>query len=69
MKYAAALVVGALSIQALTGTQSEPVDTIVREEMASQRIPGVAVAVIRRGAVKAQGYGLANVEHQVAVTD
>lgn len=38
--------------------------------MTDQRIPGVAVAVVRGGEVlKAQGYGLANVEHQIAVTD
>ena len=37
--------------------------------MAAQRIPGVAVAVVRNGEViKAQGYGLANVEHNVPVT-
>ena len=37
--------------------------------MAAQRIPGVAVAVVRNGEViKAQGYGLANVEHDVPVT-
>jgi N-acyl-D-amino-acid deacylase len=51
------------------GRQADPIDTIVRDEMAAQRIPGMAVAVIRRGEiVKAQGYGLANVEHNVAVT-
>ena len=37
--------------------------------MATQRIPGLAVAVIRGGEpVKVQGYGLANIEHRVAVT-
>jgi N-acyl-D-amino-acid deacylase len=50
-------------------TQSDPVDTIVRTEMAKQRIPGVAVAVIRNGeTIKAEGYGEANVEHHVPVT-
>ncbi|MCA1559444.1 MAG: beta-lactamase family protein [Acidobacteria bacterium] len=45
------------------------VDSLVQAEMARQKIPGVAVAVIRKGApVKAQGYGKANVEHDVAVT-
>lgn len=44
-------------------------DGFVQAEMARQKIPGVAVAVIRNGAaVKAQGYGKANVEHDVAVT-
>lgn len=36
--------------------------------MKKQRIPGVAVAIIRDGQiVYAKGHGLANVEHQVAV--
>ena len=51
------------------GTQLDPIDTLIQDELKTQRIPGMAVAVIRRGEiVKAQGYGLANVEHNVAVT-
>jgi CubicO group peptidase (beta-lactamase class C family) len=43
-------------------------DSIVAGEMARQRIPGVAVAVVRNGrTLLAKGYGLANVEHQVPV--
>ena len=54
----------------LAGRQHDAVDAIVREEMAAQRIPGMAVAVIRGGVVvKAQGYGVANAEHNVPVTD
>jgi N-acyl-D-aspartate/D-glutamate deacylase/CubicO group peptidase (beta-lactamase class C family) len=50
--------------------QGDPIETIIREEMTAQRIPGMAVAVIRGGAiVTAKGYGLANVEHNVPVTD
>ncbi len=46
----------------------ERVDGFVRAEMARQQIPGVAVGIVKQGAViKAQGYGLANVEHQVPV--
>lgn len=45
------------------------IDTYVSEEMARQKIPGIAVAIVRNGsAIKAQGYGEANVEHRVAVT-
>ena len=45
------------------------VDAAVRAEMERQHIPGVAVAVVQRGAaIVVKGYGLANVEHQVAVT-
>ncbi|MDP1568758.1 MAG: serine hydrolase [Vicinamibacterales bacterium] len=48
----------------------DPIDAIVREAMAAQRIPGVAVAIVQGGRVmKAQGYGVANVEHDVPVTD
>lgn len=51
--------------------QDVPVDRIdayVRDQMASQHIPGIAIAVVRKGTIAlAKGYGLANVEHQVAV--
>ena len=47
---------------------SGAVDAFVRAEMERQKVPGVAVAIVRGGeVVKAQGYGLANVEHQVPV--
>ena len=59
----------AVAYAPLTARQSDPIDAIVAAEMASQRIPGMAVAVVRKGEViKAQGYGLANVEHNVPVT-
>jgi CubicO group peptidase (beta-lactamase class C family) len=45
------------------------IDAIVGAEMARQRVPGLAVAVVRGGEVlSAKGYGLANVEHSVPVT-
>lgn len=47
---------------------SDRIDAIVRAEMGRQRIPGVAVAVVRGAkVVKSQGYGYANVEHAVPV--
>ena len=59
-----------LGLAQVAGRQPDPIDIIVRDEMESQRIPGMAVAVIRRGEViRAQGYGLANVEHNAPVTD
>jgi N-acyl-D-amino-acid deacylase len=69
----AALLVGLavflLSGGALSSRQADAIDTIVRAEMTSQRIPGMAVAVIQGDRVlAAKGYGLANVEHAVAVT-
>lgn len=50
--------------------QGDPrIDAFVRDEMARQKIPGVAVGVVRNGGITvAQGYGLANVEHGAAVT-
>jgi CubicO group peptidase (beta-lactamase class C family) len=45
------------------------VDAFVRAEMARQKVPGVAVAIVLGGEVlKAEGYGFANVEHHVPVT-
>jgi CubicO group peptidase (beta-lactamase class C family) len=44
------------------------VDDFIKKEMQRQRIPGVSLAVVKDGQiVLAKGYGLANVEHQVAV--
>ena len=51
---------------ASTGFDSDRLDVFVRAEMQRQKVPGVAVAVVRKGhVVKAGGYGLANVEHGV----
>jgi CubicO group peptidase (beta-lactamase class C family) len=48
----------------------EEVDALVRAEMARQKAPGVAIAIVSKGEVlAAKGYGLANVEHNVAVTE
>ncbi len=44
------------------------VDEYIQSEMKAQQIPGVSLAVMKNGEiVLAKGYGLANVEHQVAV--
>jgi N-acyl-D-amino-acid deacylase len=50
-------------------TPQDTIDAFIRAEMKRQGIPGVAVAVIHKGTVSAQGYGYANVEHMVPVTD
>ena len=48
--------------------QSQSVDDYLAQEMKAQHIPGLALGVYRNGEiVKAQGYGLANVELNVAV--
>lgn len=44
------------------------VDDFIKTEMRKQSIPGVSLAVVKNGQiVLAKGYGLANVEHQIAV--
>ena len=50
-------------------TQSSPIDEFVQAEMTRQKIPGVAVGIVNKGAVTTRGYGFANVEHMVPVTD
>ncbi len=53
---------------ALAAEQTDAVDDYVRAEMAKEHIPGLALLVSRDGKViRAQGYGLANVELQVPV--
>src|SRR5436305_14458896 len=37
--------------------------------MTRQKIPGVAVRIVNKGTVTTRGYGFANVEHMVPVTD
>jgi D-alanyl-D-alanine carboxypeptidase len=50
-------------------TAPDTVDRLVAAEMARMRIPGVSLAVVRGGKViKAQGYGVADLEHGIPVT-
>lgn len=69
---AAALLLIVLSIvPSISGAsaKADKIDEYVQSELQSQRIPGVSIAVVRNGElVKAQGYGLANVELNVPVT-
>jgi CubicO group peptidase (beta-lactamase class C family) len=47
----------------------DPVDAYVQAQMRARNIPGLSLAVVRRGkVVKAAGYGMANVELSVAAT-
>ena len=46
--------------------RADAIDDLVRDEMTRQKIPGLTLAVVQGGkVVKAEGYGLANVEHNV----
>ncbi len=49
-------------------SSADPIDDYVHSEMQRQRIPGLSLLVARDGKiVRAEGYGLANVELQVPV--
>jgi CubicO group peptidase (beta-lactamase class C family) len=49
--------------------QGEAADSFIGSEMKRQRIPGLAMAVVKDGAVvQSRGYGLANVELDVPAT-
>lgn len=65
----------AISAALLAGCSLAPrqsastIDSIIADEMAKQRIPGLAIAVVQRGGlIGGKGFGLANVEHSVPVT-
>ena len=63
---ATALVPG-VSLAQAPARFAQRVDAYATAELARQRIPGFSLAVMRRGhIVLERGYGLANVEHQVA---
>ena len=48
---------------------ADPIDAFVREEMQSRHLPGVSVAIVAGGEVRAlRSYGVANLEVQAAVT-
>ena len=58
-----------LILCAATGSaRADKLDDLVVAEMKRQHIPGLSLAVVKNGRViKEKGYGLANVEHRVAV--
>jgi CubicO group peptidase (beta-lactamase class C family) len=61
------LVVGVIS--AAAPARADTIDDYITGEMTKRRIPGLALAVVRNGAViKLQGYGVANLEHDVPAT-
>jgi CubicO group peptidase (beta-lactamase class C family) len=54
----------------LSLARADEVDDYVAVEIERQKIPGISIAVLRDGEiVKARGYGLANVEHDVPATE
>jgi D-alanyl-D-alanine carboxypeptidase len=58
-----------LAILSAAALRADAVDDYIQEVMARQKVPGVAVLVMRDGAFeRAKGYGSANLELDVAVT-
>jgi CubicO group peptidase (beta-lactamase class C family) len=72
MKYLTAAALGLAFLVSIRPAEAAPapdeVTRTVRAEMAKQKIPGLALLVARKGAtIRAEGYGLANVELNVPV--
>ncbi|HKV11273.1 MAG TPA: serine hydrolase [Thermoanaerobaculia bacterium] len=66
---AVALLVSLACLGASSSAQPDKVDEYVEAEMQRIGVPGLSIAVVRNGqVVKAKGYGLANVELNVAAT-
>jgi len=63
-----ALILASTAFAQSSGSSSDAVAQYVKAEMERQHIPGVSVLVSRNGEiVRAEGFGLSNVELQVAV--
>jgi CubicO group peptidase (beta-lactamase class C family) len=60
----------AVSVGVLSFARADEIDDYVAAEIERQKVPGIAIAVLRNGEiVKTKGYGLANVEHGVPATE
>lgn len=69
MKMIGIVVLGWSLVAAASSAFADNIDQQVQREILRQRIPGVSIAVVHKGKIiKEQGYGLANVEHQVKVS-
>jgi CubicO group peptidase (beta-lactamase class C family) len=63
------LATGCTAPERASETTTDPIAAIVREELARQNIPGASVAIVEHGRlVHAEGYGFANLEHEVPAT-
>lgn len=66
----AALAAAALiaSLTPSLSARADPIEDVVRAEMARHQVPGIAISVVRDGRiVRAEGFGQANIEHGVPV--
>ena len=60
---------GAAAVALGVAASADPVDDYVRSQLASRRLPGVALAVVKDGrVVKTAGYGVASLESSVPVS-
>ncbi len=60
-----ALLIG-LTLASPAGLRADPIDRYIEQQLCIQKVPGLSLAIVHDGkVVKAKGYGLANVEHQV----
>lgn len=56
-----------LLLAVTAAAQTAEVDAHIRAEMEKQRVPGLSLAVVKDGKiVRAEGYGTANLEHNIA---
>ncbi len=61
------VLVGCLTLAAPVA--ADPIDDYVRSQLGPRHLPGVSLAVVRNGAVvRAEGYGLSNLEWRTAAT-
>src|SRR6187401_1879177 len=64
-----ALVALAIIAAAAVPIRADDVDNWVRAQINARRVPAVSIAVIKGGLlVKAEGYGIANLEHNIPAT-
>jgi CubicO group peptidase (beta-lactamase class C family) len=69
IRFAAASLAASLFLVVAAPASSDAVDDYVRASLEANKIPGVSIVVRRDGkVVKSQGYGFANLEHQVPAT-
>ena len=68
LRHSNLLITTALLLAIASATRADPIDDFLQGELQQHKIPGLAVAVVKEGKlIKAGGYGLANVEHNVPV--
>jgi CubicO group peptidase (beta-lactamase class C family) len=67
-RFTPVLILVLLLTAAVSARAADKVDEYVKAEMQKQRIPGLSLAVVKDGKIiKAAGYGMANVEHNIPV--